>query len=83
MLSPTLKSAATIEIDQVKKVFSTDDGDVHAVGPIDLHIAPGDFISLLGPSGCGKSTLMLMIAGLLPVSSGATTRTPLLGRSPR
>ena len=70
MPSPTHKSAATIEISQAKKIFPTDDGDVHAIGPIDLHIAPGDFISLLGPSGCGKSTLMLMIAGLLAPSTG-------------
>jgi NitT/TauT family transport system ATP-binding protein len=65
------QSAAAIEISQAKKVFSTDEGDVHALGPVDLSIAPGDFISLLGPSGCGKSTLMLMIAGLLPPTSGS------------
>ena len=67
---PSPGKSAAIDIRQVEKVFTTEDGDVHALGPIDLHVAPGDFISLLGPSGCGKSTLMLMIAGLLDVSSG-------------
>ena len=70
-MMPNSGRSAAIEIRQVEKVFATEDGDVHALGPIDLHVAPGDFISLLGPSGCGKSTLMLMIAGLLDASSGA------------
>ncbi len=40
------------------------------MGPADLAVGSGEFVSLLGPSGCGKSTLMLMIAGLLPPTSG-------------
>ncbi|MEQ1518327.1 MAG: ABC transporter ATP-binding protein, partial [Usitatibacteraceae bacterium] len=43
---------------------------VHALGPVDLGIETGQFMSFLGPSGCGKSTLMLMIAGLLDLSAG-------------
>ena len=70
-MKPNPRQSAAIEIRQVEKLFATEDGDVHALGPIDLNVAPGDFISLLGPSGCGKSTLMLMIAGLLDASSGA------------
>jgi NitT/TauT family transport system ATP-binding protein len=35
-----------------------------------MNIEPGEFVSVVGPSGCGKSTLMLMIAGLLPTSTG-------------
>lgn len=59
-----------IAIRDVSKVFDTADGAVHAFGPARLDIEPGEFVSLLGPSGCGKSTLMLMVAGLLPTSSG-------------
>jgi NitT/TauT family transport system ATP-binding protein len=59
-----------IAIDGVAKVFPTADGDVHALGPVDLMVGSGEFVSLLGPSGCGKSTLMLMIAGLLPPTAG-------------
>jgi NitT/TauT family transport system ATP-binding protein len=62
---------AAIAIHQVSKVFHTADGDVHAMGPADLEVGSGEFVSLLGPSGCGKSTLMLMIAGLIQPSSGA------------
>lgn len=37
---------------------------------IDLHIADGEFVSLLGVSGCGKSTLLKSIAGLIGTDSG-------------
>jgi len=62
--------AATVEIDSVTKVFGSGADAVHALGPADLSVASGEFVSLLGPSGCGKSTLMLMIAGLLDATEG-------------
>ena len=54
----------------VRKVYSSASGEVNALGPIDLDVASGRFVSLLGPSGCGKSTLLLMIAGLLDMTDG-------------
>ena len=59
-----------IELTRIKKVFGTGKAAVHALGPVDLAIDQGEFISFLGPSGCGKSTLMLMLAGLLETSEG-------------
>jgi len=41
-----------------------------ALGPVDLRIFPGEFVTLLGPSGCGKSTLLKMIANLIAPSEG-------------
>ncbi|WP_028035457.1 ABC transporter ATP-binding protein [Chelativorans sp. J32] len=41
-----------------------------AVAGINLHIAEGEFFSLLGPSGCGKSTTLRMIAGFVQPTSG-------------
>lgn len=41
-----------------------------ALGPIDLTVAEGEFVSLLGPSGCGKSTLLRIVAGLDAPSAG-------------
>ena len=61
----------TIRIEQVSKVYSSRTGPVHALGPVDLQVQQGEFISIVGPSGCGKSTLLLMIAGLLEITSGA------------
>jgi len=45
-------------------------GDVVALEPTDLAIAPGEFFALLGPSGSGKSTLLGTVAGFVPPSEG-------------
>lgn len=42
-----------------------------AVADTQLHIAPGEFVSVVGPTGCGKSTLLNVGAGLLEPSSGS------------
>jgi NitT/TauT family transport system ATP-binding protein len=42
----------------------------HALLPVHLEVAEGEFVTLLGPSGCGKSTLLKMIAGLLELDMG-------------
>ena len=59
-----------ISIQNLKKTYPTRAGPLHAVGPIDLSVRQGEFISIVGPSGCGKSTLLLMIAGLLKFEEG-------------
>jgi NitT/TauT family transport system ATP-binding protein len=51
----------------VTKVY---DRGVAALGPLDLAVAKGEFVSLLGPSGCGKSTALRLIAGLSAPTSG-------------
>ena len=43
---------------------------VHALGPLDLDIAKGEFFAVVGPSGCGKSTLLDVLAGLSAPSEG-------------
>jgi len=43
---------------------------VHALGPLDLDIARGEFFSVVGPSGCGKSTLLDVLAGLSAPTTG-------------
>ena len=54
----------------VAKVY---DNGVSALGPLDLEVRRGEFISLLGPSGCGKSTALRLIAGLNAPTSGAVS----------
>jgi NitT/TauT family transport system ATP-binding protein len=48
-------------------------GEVHALGPVDLELARGEFFAVVGPSGCGKSTLLDVIAGLSPATAGEVT----------
>ena len=52
----------------VTKVYES---GVIALGPMDLEVRKGEFVSLLGPSGCGKSTALRLIAGLNAPTSGA------------
>jgi NitT/TauT family transport system ATP-binding protein len=63
--------AALIQIESLQKQYRTRRGDpVQALGPIDLTIDTGEFITVVGPSGCGKSTLLKLLAGLIARSSG-------------
>lgn len=43
---------------------------VQALSELDLHVAPGEFLSVLGPSGCGKSTIIGAVAGFTRPTSG-------------
>jgi len=53
-----------IQLKSIDKVYRTDTVETLALHKINLHIAEGEFLSIMGPSGCGKSTL-LNIMGLL------------------
>src|SRR5882724_4183535 len=46
------------------------DNGVMALGPFDLDVRKGEFVSLVGPSGCGKSTALRIVAGLAAPSAG-------------
>ncbi len=55
-----------VEVKEVERHFGT----VHALGPVNLTIGAGEFVSIVGPSGCGKSTLLELIAGLQDTDAG-------------
>lgn len=59
------------------------DNGVTALGPFDLDVACGEFVSLLGPSGCGKSTALRLIAGLTTASSGTVSVSHRAGHTDR
>ncbi len=45
-------------------------GDLAALTPIDLSIAPGRTTVLIGPSGSGKSTILRLLVRLIPPDTG-------------
>src|SRR6188768_3203645 len=61
-------SSSLIKLEDVKKVFLTDEVETHALSGIHMDIKKGEYVSIAGPSGCGKSTL-LSILGLLDTPS--------------
>ena len=60
-----------LRTENLRKVFSTDVVETHALNGVDINIHDGEFVAIMGPSGCGKSTL-LNILGLLDNPSGGS-----------
>ena len=60
-----------LKLDNVTKVFLTDEVETHALSGIHLEINKGEYVAIAGPSGCGKSTL-LSILGLLDTPTDGT-----------
>ncbi len=54
----------------VCKTYYMGDEVVHALDHANIHIKPGEFVSIIGPSGSGKSTLMNIMGCLDVASSG-------------
>jgi len=67
----TAASDPLVRVADVSKVYAAREGPVRALERVSLTARRGEFVSILGPSGCGKSTLLMIVAGLLPSSSGA------------
>lgn len=62
-----------IKLNNISKVYRTKTIETTALNNIDLHVAKGEFLSIMGPSGCGKSTLLNIIGLLDAPSSGTLT----------
>ena len=61
-------SDVLIKLENIKKIFYTEEVETHALNNISLTISKGEYLSISGPSGCGKSTLLSLL-GLLDTSS--------------
>jgi putative ABC transport system ATP-binding protein len=64
-------SETLIHLENLGKVFETDEVETHALSNIHLTIRRGEYVAIAGPSGCGKSTL-LSILGLLDSPTSGT-----------
>lgn len=67
----TQANKALITLDNIQKVFYTDEVETHALSDIQLTINAGEYLSISGPSGCGKSTLLSILGLLDTVTNGA------------
>ncbi|MGD9890337.1 MAG: ABC transporter ATP-binding protein [Dehalococcoidia bacterium] len=63
-------AAASLSLSRVAHDYQVEGRAIPALLPVDLTIAPGEFVSIIGPSGCGKSTLLRIAGGLLAPSAG-------------
>ncbi|UII55448.1 methionine ABC transporter ATP-binding protein [Cytobacillus spongiae] len=62
-----------ISIQNVKKIYSSKNGQVVAVDDVNLQIKEGEIFGVIGYSGAGKSTLIRMLNGLELPSEGTVT----------
>jgi putative ABC transport system ATP-binding protein len=60
-----------IRMENITKVFYTDEIETHALSGIHMEIRKGEYVSIAGPSGSGKSTLLAIIGLLDSPSDGA------------
>lgn len=56
-----------IRLENVTKIYS---GDIGALRNINLHIQPGEFVSIVGQSGTGKTTLVKTLIGEERIDEG-------------
>ncbi len=55
-----------LDVKDLKTVFKTRSGEVHAVNSVSFDVKPGELLGVVGESGSGKSVTMMSLIGLLP-----------------
>lgn len=60
-----------LELIDVNKTFNPGTINAkHALCGVDLHLKPGDFVTIIGGNGAGKSTTLNAVAGVFPIDTG-------------
>jgi ABC-type nitrate/sulfonate/bicarbonate transport system ATPase subunit len=57
---------STLELSKIGLSF----GGLPVLENVSMHVAQGEFVSILGPSGCGKSSLLRLLTGALRPDRG-------------
>ena len=61
-----------LKIEKLTKTFHKGTiNEKQAIRGVSLHLAPGDFVTVIGGNGAGKSTLLNLISGTLMADSGS------------
>ncbi len=61
---------ALLEVTDLKTIFRTEVGIVHAVDGVSFKVDPGEVLAIVGESGCGKTVTALSVMGLIPAPAG-------------
>src|ERR1700678_3477000 len=69
-MSPRARIASMLDLVNVTKEYTQGRRLVKAVRGVDLHVASGEFVSIMGPSGSGKSTLLHLLGALDTPTTG-------------
>ena len=59
-----------LEVNNLKKIYHTQDSETKALENITFSVKEGEFIAIVGPSGCGKSTILSILCGLEDKTDG-------------
>ncbi len=70
---PAAPSDALLEVEDLKTIFHTEAGTVHAVDGVSFDVRPREVLAIVGESGCGKTVTALSIMGLIPSPAGEIT----------
>ncbi|WP_019914226.1 ABC transporter ATP-binding protein [Paenibacillus sp. HW567] len=65
-----MSAAGALDIQKVNKSYVHEGRPKLVLSDINIHVEPGEFITVIGPSGCGKSTLLKIVAGLESKDAG-------------
>jgi len=69
------KTDAAVDSEALLKVEDLDAGygDLQILSDVDLHVADGEYVTIVGPNGAGKSTVMKSVFGLTTHMGGTVT----------
>ena len=63
-----------LRVEHISKTFNPGTiNEKKALDKLSLHLAPGEFVTVIGGNGAGKSTMLNAIAGTWPVDEGRIT----------
>ena len=67
MKQNAVNSSPILKVENLKTVFGTRDGTVHAVNGVSFHLNEGELLGIVGESGSGKSVTMMSLLKLVPM----------------